>query len=290
MLDYPRSLLRLSSSHVAVLLSLSAALAACSSDTKAGGGSDASAGGATGTGGSASGGKGGSASGTGGSASGAGGSASGTGGATGTGGSAASTGGTTGTTGTDGGASGGSSGTCAFGGACGGALVGTWDITDICPPKVPEAIGICPTDPDSTLTLLGGTGVLTVTGASYTLDITATLNAVYSAACLAPTQMKVCTDVEVQLVKSFGGTAVCTGSRTTSCDCIMHMPQKTDTGTIVIAGNTVKLVNQGSTEAATIAQNFCVKGTALELEKTATTTSDAGAAKTSTTVFKATKK
>jgi hypothetical protein len=185
----------------------------------------------------------------------------------------------------------GKGGTCPFGGACGGDLVGTWDITEICVPKdAPMTIGICPTDTASTLAVVGGTGALVVTGTSYTLNISATAHAVYSAACLAPTMAATCADIEAQLIKSFGGTATCTGTVTTACDCMLTVPQKAEMGTIAITGNTAKFVKQGTLEADAVAQDFCVKGTALEVKSTKTTVSDAGASTTATTVYKATKK
>jgi hypothetical protein len=124
MLNLSRPSLHLVCSRAALVLSLAAVLAACSSDTKAGpggGGPDSSVGGGAATGGSASGGKGGTA-GSGGTASGgtAGSGGTASGGAAGSGGSAS--GGTAGSGGTASGGTAGSGGTASGGtGGAGGS-------------------------------------------------------------------------------------------------------------------------------------------------------------------------
>ncbi len=186
-------------------------------------------------------------------------------------------------------------GTCAFGGACGGDLAGTWDITEIClPKKEPTGIDICKTDTASTLSILGGKGSLAVTGTSYTLNIDIDIKAVYSPACLAPYSQMItsCNDVSAQLIKSFKGTATCTGTLTTGCTCTATLPQKSDTGTLVIAGTTAKFIKTGETADTTTATDFCVKGTALEVKSTKSDkpNADGGAPTIETTVYKAIKR
>jgi hypothetical protein len=159
----------------------------------------------------------------------------------------------------DGGAS------CGGDATCGGDLVGTWAIVSSC--NVAETAmptGLCADQRQYSISGLEQTGTYTFLPdgtVSMTVMMTGLVRDVFPAACLAPTGLLTCAELDLQnrqLVQTgmFYSSASCAMTGT-SCACTMVLDTTVaSTGTYAISGSTVTVTVNGASGDS----SYCVEG------------------------------